>query len=73
MFVEKPESLRSISCLYLLPMSLYCIPTVYTYIYGYLSKEFPHEAVIVWGLIDQARTLPKRMRRWMTRFLGSRK
>ena len=54
-------------------MSLYCIPTVYIYIYGYLSKEFPREAVIVWGLIDQARTLPKRMRRWMTRFLGSRK
>lgn len=45
MFVEKPESLRSISCLYLLPMSLYCIPTVYIYIYGYLSKEFPREAV----------------------------
>ena len=26
-------------------MSLYCIPTVYIYIYGYLSKEFPREAV----------------------------
>ena len=73
MFVEKPESLRSISCLYLLPMSLYCIPTVYIYMDIYLKNSRAKQYIIVWGLIDQARTLPKRMRRWMTRFLGSRK